>query len=59
VTASCLLGLFGSGYAGLGILERVALADDDFNTEEFPPGAGGEGSLYRTLLEECKLDVSR
>ncbi|MEQ9244482.1 MAG: DGQHR domain-containing protein [Nitratireductor sp.] len=36
-------------------LASVPLRDDQFNTEEFPPGSGGEGRLYRVIVGEESL----
>jgi hypothetical protein len=37
------------------VFERINLRDDEFNTDNFPPGTSGESKLYRTLNEKAKL----
>jgi DGQHR domain-containing protein len=37
------------------VFDRIKLADDYFNTDNFPPGGGGELKLYRTLQEHAQL----
>jgi DGQHR domain-containing protein len=39
------------------LFEPITLKDSDFNTENFKPGAGGEGKLYRQLITETQVDV--
>lgn len=39
------------------LFSRAKLEDRDFNVDNFKPGSSGELSLYRRLLEECRLDT--
>ena len=37
------------------LFERSSFSDDNFTIETFVPGTGGQGKLYRDLLEQTKL----
>lgn len=37
------------------LLNKVDLRDEDFNTNNFPPGSSGEASLYRKLVDDIGL----
>lgn len=34
--------------------EKVAMKDDDFNTEKFPPGSSGEAILFKVLMQSIE-----
>ncbi|MBB4370180.1 DGQHR domain-containing protein [Bradyrhizobium sp. cir1] len=38
------------------LFAKVKLSDEDFNTDNFPPGGSGSTKLYRTLLEQSRID---
>jgi hypothetical protein len=38
------------------VFDRVTLRDDQFNTEEFPPGTSGESRLLKRLLTDSNLN---
>jgi len=40
----------------LELLQKVDLQDDDFHTDNFPPGTGGESKLFHTLMRKSGLD---
>jgi DGQHR domain-containing protein len=37
------------------IFKRIQVSDDDFNTENFPPGTSGEVKLYKALKEGSRI----
>ncbi len=41
------------------VLDRIDLADADFNVDRYKPGSSGEGELYRELLKLSGLDMHK
>jgi DGQHR domain-containing protein len=39
------------------LLAQVKITEDDFTTENFPPGSTGESQLYARLITDMKLDT--
>jgi DGQHR domain-containing protein len=37
------------------LFQKVKLSDEDFNTDNFAPGGSGSTKLYRTLLEQTRI----
>jgi DGQHR domain-containing protein len=39
------------------LFQKVRLSDEDFNTDNFIPGGSGSTKLYRTLLEQTRIEA--
>jgi DGQHR domain-containing protein len=39
-----------------GVLNKVSLKDNEFNTHQFPPGTSGEAKLFKRLLNDSNLN---
>lgn len=39
----------------LKIFKKIKIDDMEFSTDEFKPGSGGEGKLYRLLLDKSNI----